>query len=105
MVVVVLTFVGVFVDAEVDGVLDTECLEIHLHHQGLFRIVSPGQHRPRYVRGRSLDDALDDARSGVPVARAAAARATTATWRQTRRLDLLLAGVITGLQLLLERRL
>jgi hypothetical protein len=76
--VVVLTFVGVFVDADVDGVPDTECLEIHLHHQSSFRIVSPSQHRPRDVRGQPLDNALDDARPGVPVVRAAAARATTA---------------------------
>jgi hypothetical protein len=102
---VVLTFVGVFVDAEVDSVPDTERLEIHLHHQGPFWIVSPGQHRPRYVHGRPLDDTLDDARPGVPVARAAAARATTTAWRQMRRRDLLLAGVITGLLLLLGRRL
>jgi hypothetical protein len=57
---------------------DTECLEIHLHHQSSFRIVSSSQHRPRDVRGQPLDDALDDARPGVPVVRAAAARATTA---------------------------
>jgi hypothetical protein len=45
----------------VDDVLDTEGLEVHLHDQGPFWIVGPSQHRPRDVRGRSLDDALDDA--------------------------------------------
>ncbi|XP_066375367.1 uncharacterized protein [Miscanthus floridulus] len=59
-VVVILVFVGVVGDAVVDSVPDTEDLEIHLHDQGPFRIISPGQHRPRDVRGRPLDDALDD---------------------------------------------
>jgi hypothetical protein len=99
-IVVVLGFVGIVGDAVVDGVPNTEGLEDHLHDQGPFRIVGLGQHRPRDVRGRPLDDALDDARSGVLVARVAAMGATTATWRRTRRLYLLLAGAITDLRLL-----
>ena len=94
-IVVVLDFVGIVGDAVVDGVPDTESLEVHLHDQGPFRIVGPGQHRPRDVRGRPLDDALDDARSGVPVARVVAMGATSTAWRRTRRLDFLLAGAIT----------
>jgi hypothetical protein len=82
-IVVVLDFVGIVRDAVVDGVPDAESLEVHLHDQGPFRIVGPGQHRPRDVHGRPLDDALDDARSGVPVARVAAMGATSATWRRT----------------------
>jgi hypothetical protein len=78
---VVLIFVGIVGDAVVDSVPDAEGLEVHLHDKGPFQIVSPGQHRSRDICGRPLDDALDDARSGVPVARAAAMGATTATWR------------------------
>ncbi|XP_066347931.1 uncharacterized protein [Miscanthus floridulus] len=49
-VVVVLIFVGVLGDAMVDDVPDSEGLEVYLHDQGPFRIVGPGQHRPRGVR-------------------------------------------------------
>ncbi|XP_066337230.1 uncharacterized protein [Miscanthus floridulus] len=99
-VVVVLIFVGVLGDAMVDDVPDSKGLEVHLHDQGPFRIVCPGQHRPRDVRRWSLNDALDDARPGIPVARVAAVRAATATWRRFQRLDFLLAGGVTSQQLL-----
>ncbi|XP_066323148.1 uncharacterized protein [Miscanthus floridulus] len=59
-VLMVLIFIRVFVDADVDGVPDAEGLEIHLHHQRPFRVVRSREHRPRDVGGRALDDALHD---------------------------------------------
>ncbi|XP_066313695.1 uncharacterized protein [Miscanthus floridulus] len=59
-VLMVLIFIRVFVDADVDGVPDAERLEVHLHHQRPLRVVRPREHRPRDVRGWSLDDALHD---------------------------------------------
>lgn len=47
---VVMVLILVLGDAIVDGVPDSEGLEVHLNDQGPIRIVSPGQHRPRDVR-------------------------------------------------------
>ncbi|XP_066398371.1 uncharacterized protein [Miscanthus floridulus] len=60
-IVLVLIFVGVLVNPELDGVPDPKSLEVDLHHQRPLRVVRPREHRPGDVRGRAFDDALDDA--------------------------------------------
>lgn len=61
----VLIFVRIVVDPDVDGVLDLEGLEVHLHDQSPLRVICPGEHRPGDVREWTLHDTLDDARSGA----------------------------------------
>jgi hypothetical protein len=82
----VLIFVGVFVDPDLDDVPDPKSLEVNLHHKRPLRVVRPREHRPGDVRGRALDDALDDARARAVVAM----RTATAMRSRSRGLGLLL---------------
>jgi hypothetical protein len=89
-VLLILIFVSVFVDPDLDGVPDTKGLKINLHHKRPLGVVRPHEHRPCDVRGRALDDTLDDARAGA----AAAVRATAVSRRRSRGLDLLLTVAV-----------
>jgi hypothetical protein len=89
-VLLILVFVGVFVDPDLDGVPDTNSLEINLHHERPLGVVRSREHWPCNVLGRALDDALDDARAGA----AATVRAVAASWRRSRGPDLVLTVAV-----------